>query len=285
MNFLLLATLFLVGFKHPATQFPLDDRANLNTTITRMKAETNKTLVPVTGKTIDLTGQKFSKLKVLGLSAERHKKNVPLWLCRCDCGNETLVRGEYLRYEHTTSCGCRVAEKNVELRYVHGMSQSNEHSIWRKMHDRCYVPNDKSFHRYGARGIVISNRWRIGEDGMSGFQCFYQDMGPRPSKRYSVERRDNDGPYSKENCHWATRKEQAGNTRSNIRINWEGKQICLKHLAELKGANPSVVYARYVTLKWSIEDSLSIPVGGRRKSPWETRKKNLCLKQQSQDLI
>jgi hypothetical protein len=84
---------------------------------------------------------------------------------------------------------------------------------WANMVQRCENPNHQHFKNYGARGIKVCGRWRFGEHGLTGYQCFYADMGPKPSPQHSIDRVNNDLGYSKQNCRWATRKEQRANRR------------------------------------------------------------------------
>lgn len=84
------------------------------------------------------------------------------------------------------------------------------YGAWSGMKNRCHNPNNSSFYRYGGVGITVCERWRIGEGGRSGFQCFLDDMGERPAGK-TLDRRNPDGPYAPDNCVWATAGEQRRN--------------------------------------------------------------------------
>ena len=158
----------------------------------------------------DLTNQRFNKLVVVERSCENGKTNRTHWLCVCDCGETTTVRSSHLINGNTKSCGCHQRNAVSERSKTHGMTNSPEYNSWRAMIKRCYDKNNVAYSRYGGSNITVCDEWK------DNFETFYRDMGPRPSADHSIDRRENDKGYSKDNCRWSTPKEQANNRKNNF---------------------------------------------------------------------
>ena len=153
----------------------------------------------------NLVGKVFDRLEVLEHcgSDNRGKR---LWKCKCSCGNPnfSIVRTESLNSGTTRSCGCLKNEKSKERMTKHGLRYHNDYRVWLNMRNRCNNPNSEDYKYYGGKGIVVCDEW-------NDFAKFLEDMGPRPSKDYSIERLDGNKDYCKENCRWALQEEQVRN--------------------------------------------------------------------------
>jgi hypothetical protein len=150
-------------------------------------------------------GDRFGRWIVLSVD--------PLFLC-CDCGTERKGDRWRLLNGRSKSCGCYRSDVTRE-RFTTGNKKKHPlYNIWHSMHARCRYPRWQGYQYYGGRGIRVCDRW----SGPDGFENFCLDMGPRPSKRYTLDRKKNELDYSPENCKWSTWKEQAKNRRPHFSV-------------------------------------------------------------------
>lgn len=131
-----------------------------------------------------------------------------------------------------------------------------EYWIWASMCRRCETASDTNYAKYAGRGIRVCIRWR------NSFWCFYDDMGPRPTKQHTIERKDNDGDYEPGNCVWASKRQQARNKRSTHWLEHNGERLSVAEWADRIGITPFTLLAR-IRLGWSTERALTQPLRGK----------------------
>jgi hypothetical protein len=137
------------------------------------------------------------------------------------------------------------------------MSASKEILSYKNMISRCFNPSSIEYHLYGGRGISVCSRWKDGEGGKTGFMCFFEDMGTRPTPKHTLDRfPDQDGNYEKDNCRWATMKEQQRNRRNNKNFEVNGRSISLAEISELSGVPYHTLYSRLFSYGWTLERCL-----------------------------
>jgi hypothetical protein len=204
----------------------------------------------------DIAGKKFGRLLAISQEVERSASGSVMWKCACDCGNTSVISGSSLRSGNSKSCGCAKYGHTVKHGHSRVGKVSSEYSIWVSMKQRCENPNNKNYASYGGRGITVCDRW-------NSFENFASDMGSRPSTKHSVDRIDNDGPYSPWNCRWATSKTQGANMRNNLIVTLDGETMCLAEAVNKRGQNYYVVYSRMRRCGWTLERALNTPTKGQ----------------------
>lgn len=171
---------------------------------------------------IDISGRKFGRLTVLERVAHERKPGLieTKWRCLCECGAIKDLYSGHIRSGKTQACGCLRLERSSiaakKLMTTHGLSKTKEHDAWHAMRQRCNNPNNKSYHRYGGRGIKVCKRWEK-------FENFFADMGKAPSGG-TLGRIDNNGNYEKRNCRWETTMQQGRNKETCVYIEYNGRR-------------------------------------------------------------
>lgn len=206
----------------------------------------------------DLHGRKFDRLLVL--EAIESTAKGWLWRCRCDCGKKCPALAKYLLNGNKKSCGCYKLDTLRDRSATHGRGRRGdrapEYGIWATMLSRCYNRATRAWPHYGGRGITVCERWR------KDFAAFLADVGPRPGSGYSLERINNGGNYEPGNVVWATRKAQANNKRSNVRIEFQGSVMTLQRWSERLNVPYYTLWSR-LRRGWGVERALAEPIHTR----------------------
>jgi hypothetical protein len=194
-------------------------------------------------------GERFGRLTTIGEVA-RVGNGGERVLVACDCGNNLSVLKGSLRSGNTKSCGClhRDFLKSGAARRRHGFSHTRTWISWCNMRGRCNDPKNISFPNYGGRGIYVCDRW-------NSFDHFLDDMGPRPDDT-SLERVDNNGPYSPDNCRWATKTEQGLNTRTTIRVIVGDETMSMSRAAKAVGISIGSITTRRKRYKQTAQEAI-----------------------------
>ena len=191
----------------------------------------------------DMTGKRFGKLLVIKYSHQNPKTFRTYWLCKCECGNKTIVSQSHLHIGKTKSCGCLIKQNGKRK---HNLCKSRIYRIYSRMKNVCYYKNSKDYMKYGGRGIDICEEW-LGENGLMNFynwsikNGYDEDLSPQEC---SIDRIDNNKGYSPNNCRWTTLKVQQNNTRRNHFICYNGINQTVAQWAEKLNMKYSTLHER-----------------------------------------
>lgn len=194
-------------------------------------------------------GKRFGKLTTVRF-LEVKPGGAQIWECKCDCGNTTIVFLSNIKRGITSSCGCIGGAK------THGFTSGDKrhliYGVWCTMIQRCKNAHVKAWKNYGGRGITVCERWKT-------FENFIEDMLPSYKWGLTLDRVNNNGPYSPENCEWRTRSQQSLNKRTARMITFRGETLNLIVWARRLGIHHAALIARLK--RWPIERALTeLPV-------------------------
>ncbi len=189
---------------------------------------------------INMKGFRVGKLTVIDYHGS--KNGQAYWMCKCDCGNIIIARGNHLRSGNVKSCGCLRGIENKN-RAKHNMSRSTIYNTYHGMIKRCYLKSNNSYARYGGRGIRVCDEWMDKQNGFDNFYKWALESGYKQG--LSIDRIDVNGNYEPSNCKWATAKEQANNRSNTPHIEHEGETHTPSEWSEILGISREIILDRY----------------------------------------
>lgn len=209
-------------------------------------------------RALDITGQRYGRLIAVKRVENRVSKSGKIrarWLCKCDCGKEKVILLDDLRSGHTNSCGCLGEESRRNSSRTHGMAKTRLYVEWSSMKSRCYNKRNKSYNRYGGRGIAVCDEWRNSFENFRNWALKngYNDI-------LTIERKDVNGNYCPGNCCWISQKQQAKNRRTTLRTtDKNGNEAYAMDIAKENGISMNIVIARKNN-GWNLDKALNTPL-------------------------
>lgn len=174
---------------------------------------------------VDLTGVVSERLTVLGFAGKRGHNNY--WFCKCECDTVKAIAAFSITSKHTVSCGCLRRERNNATTHGHATGSpknfSPEYKSYRCAQKRCNSRVDKSYSRYGGRGVLFL---------FASFAEFLSCVGLKPSKDCTLDRINADGHYESGNVRWASDHVQRHNKRNTIRVVWKSNVVALSEIID-----------------------------------------------------
>ena len=188
----------------------------------------------------DLTGQTFGALTALRPGSTDGKSRK--WIFRCECGKECEKGASDVKKDankgRTPNCGCMTKELQGANKRTHGMTGHPAYAVWRSMLARCMNPNHHAWKNYGARGVMVCDRW------IHSFENFWADMGPTYAPGLELDRRDNNAGYFPENCRWVSRQVNTSNRRTSVLVGTPWGRLNVAEAARRSGIGVTTILYR-----------------------------------------
>lgn len=194
----------------------------------------------------DITGRRFELLVAIEPCGQTDRGEI-IWRCACDCGGSTELPVSRLRHGYTKSCGCLLRAG------PHHMCDSRLYSVWSNMKSRCTTPSNKSWGRYGGRGITVCDEWQE----FLPFKDWALANGY--SDALQIDRIDNDSGYRPDNCRFVTRLDNGRNRRVTVKALWRGRERPIIEIAEEAGVSYRTVYRRIVQMGMTADEAVNKP--------------------------
>ena len=201
----------------------------------------------------DITGMRFGRLVVIKYIGNQN------CVCKCDCGTITTTRTDSVKRGSTRSCGCLRTEMTKERSAKHGDYKERLYGIWSHAKSRCNNTNNTRYSDYGGRGIKICDEWN---EDYARFKDWSLKNGYK--ENLTLDRIDNNGNYTPQNCRWATAKQQQRNTNRNRIITFNGESHCVPEWSEITGLPIETIRAR-LKRKWNIDRLMTQPLRQRSR--------------------
>ena len=203
----------------------------------------------------NLEGVRFGRIVVLKCVGKT-RNNITVYKCVCDCGDEKYLRSDKIKTQQVGACGC--AKNKIRPCYRRNrkpgtrIKRTSEYRAWEDIKKRCLNPKHKDYPNYGGRGIGMCDEW------VNSSASFLKDMGNKPSSLHEIDRIDNELGYTKDNCHWVTKKVNNWNKRNNRVFMYKGRDVCVAELSERYKIKYSVLYYRLCALMMPVEEALIV---------------------------
>lgn len=203
---------------------------------------------------------RFGRWLVLSQAPSRNGHHT-YFMCRCDCGTIRVHARSTLETGRTHSCGCLARELSSDRKRTHGMSTHKLFPVWNSMMSRCYKNQDPAFERYGGRGISVCRRWH-------DVRNFIADNEHFVAPGLSMDRKNNNRGYTRQNVRWVDAKTQSRNRRNVVMATYKGRTKPLVSWATELGLNPKTILTRVTILGWPVREALETPISkfNRRSS-------------------